>query len=53
MPLKFEQDKSKEYAQILEDYNNYEKFAVGKLDQNDNIEKKYDFTWNKQKAIYS
>ena len=39
MPLKFEQDKSKEYAQILEDYNNYEKFAVGKLDQNDNIEK--------------
>lgn len=39
LPLKFEQNKSKEYAQILEDYNNFEKFTVGKLDQNDNIEK--------------
>ena len=39
LPLKFEQSKSKEYAQILEDYNNFEKFTVGKLDQNDNIEK--------------
>ena len=39
LPLKFEQNKSKEYAQILEDYNNFEKFTVGKLDQNYNIEK--------------
>lgn len=39
LPLKFEQNESKEYAQILEDYNNFEKFTVGKLDQNDNIEK--------------
>ena len=39
LPLKFEQNKSKEYDQILEDYNNFEKFTVGKLDQNDNIEK--------------
>lgn len=39
LPLKMEQDKSKDLEQIVEDYNNFERFTVGKLDQNDNIEK--------------
>jgi len=39
LPLKIEQDKSDELKKIADDYNNFEKFTVGKLDQNDNIEK--------------
>jgi len=40
LPLKMNQDKDdNSYKEILEEYNNFEKFTVGKLDQNDNIEK--------------
>lgn len=39
LPLKIEQDKSDELKKVADDYSNFEKFTVGKLDQNDNIEK--------------
>ncbi len=39
LPLKFEKEKDKKYKEIIEEYENYDKFSVGKLDQNDNIEK--------------
>ncbi len=40
LPIKMEQERSnKVYEQILEEYQNFEKFTIGKLDQNDNIEK--------------
>ncbi len=40
LPLKMEQEpENKVYKEIVEEYNNFEKFTVGKLDQNDNIEK--------------
>lgn len=40
LPIKMEQEPgNKVYQEILEEYQNFEKFAVGKLDQNDNIEK--------------
>lgn len=40
LPLKMAQEpENKVYKEILEEYNNFEKFTVGKLDQNDNIEK--------------
>ncbi len=37
--LKFEVDGKEKYENILEDYEQYENFTVGKLDQRDNIEK--------------
>ena len=40
LPLKMQQDpENKVYKEIVEDYQNFEKFTVGKLDQNDSIEK--------------
>ena len=40
LPLKMKQEpESKLYKEILEEYQNFERFEVGKLDQNDNIEK--------------
>ena len=40
LPIKMEMDKDNElYKEILDGYNNFERFTVGKLDQNDNIEK--------------
>ena len=40
LPLKMQEDpKNKIYNEILEDYKNFERFTVGKLDQNDLIEK--------------
>lgn len=37
-PLKLKQD-DKKYKEISEEYNNFDRFTVGKLDQNDVIEK--------------
>lgn len=39
LPLKWENDKSKNYEELLSEYEKYERFTVGKLDQNDIIEK--------------
>lgn len=40
LPLKMEQEpENKVYKEIVEEYQNFEKFTIGKLDQNDNIEK--------------
>ena len=40
LPLKMKKEpENKIYKEILEDYENFEKFTVGKLDQNDKIEK--------------
>lgn len=40
LPIKMEKDPdNKIYKEILEDYKNFERFSVGKLDQNDIIEK--------------
>lgn len=40
LPLKMEQNPDdKLYKEIIEEYQNFEKFEVGKLDQNDTIEK--------------
>ena len=40
MPLKFEADKKGSYNKIKDDYENYERFEVGKLSEKDEIEKK-------------
>lgn len=37
--LKFEVEGKEKYSEILKDYERYENFTVGKLDQRDNIEK--------------
>ena len=39
LPIKLEIDGNEAYKEILEGFNNFERFTVGKLDQNDNIEK--------------
>ena len=40
LPLKMEQEpENKTYREIIEEYQKFEKFTVGKLDQNDHIEK--------------
>lgn len=39
LPIKLEVDSNDTYKEILEEYNNFERFSVGKLDQNDCIEK--------------
>ena len=39
LTLKFETDGKEKYADISKDYEKYETFTVGKLDQRDNIEK--------------
>ena len=39
LPMKLEIEGNDTYKEILEEYNNFERFLVGKLDQNDYIEK--------------
>lgn len=40
LPIKMKKDAdNKLYKEILQDYQNFERFTIGKLDQNDNIEK--------------
>lgn len=39
LPIKLEVEQNDAYKEILEEYSNFERFTVGKLDQNDNIEK--------------
>ena len=39
LPLKLKDDKENKYEEIKKEYENYEAFEVGKLDQRDNIEK--------------
>jgi len=39
LPIKIEIDQNDTYKEILEGYNNFERFTIGKLDQNDHIEK--------------
>ena len=39
LPLKFEIEGNDTYKEILDEYNNFERFSVGKLDQNDFTEK--------------
>lgn len=40
MPLKFSSDEKGSYSKIKDDYENYERFEVGKLSEKDEIEKK-------------
>jgi len=39
LPIKFKQESEEKYNQILADYEKYERFTVGKLDNKDHIEK--------------
>lgn len=39
LPIKFEIENNDTYKEILEEFDNFDKFTVGKLDQNDVIEK--------------
>ena len=39
LPIKFEIEKNEAYKEILDEFDNFERFTVGKLDQNDIIEK--------------
>lgn len=39
LPIKFEIEKNDTYKEILDEYDNFDRFTVGKLDQNDVIEK--------------
>lgn len=40
LPLKMENEQSKVYKEIIEEYNKFENYTVGKLDQNEGIEKR-------------
>lgn len=40
LPLKMENEKSNTYKQIIEEYEKFENYTVGKLDQNEGIEKR-------------
>lgn len=40
LPLKLEKDETGTYKEILEEYDKFERYTVGKLDQNEYIEKK-------------
>ena len=40
LPLKMEKDETNTYKEIVEEYDKFERFTVGKLDQNDGIEKR-------------
>ena len=40
LPLKIENDKSDTYKQIVEEYEKFENYTIGKLDQNEGIEKR-------------
>ena len=39
LPIKFEIDNNNTYKEILEEFDNFDRFTIGKLDQNDVIEK--------------
>ena len=39
LPIKFEIEKNDTYKEILDEFDNFDRFSVGKLDQNDVIEK--------------
>ena len=39
LPIKFEIDNNDTYKEILEEFDNFDRFSIGKLDQNDVIEK--------------
>lgn len=39
LPIKLEVEPNDTYKGIVEEYNDFDRFSVGKLDQNDNIEK--------------
>ena len=39
LPIKFEIEKKDTYKEILDEFDNFDRFSVGKLDQNDVIEK--------------
>ena len=39
LPIKFEVEQNDTYKDILDEFDNFDKFSVGKLDQNDVIEK--------------
>lgn len=39
LPIKYEIEQNDTYKEILDEYDNFDKFVVGKLDQNDVIEK--------------
>ena len=39
LPIKIQTDSSKKYANIIKEYEEYEKFTVGKLDEKDFLEK--------------
>ena len=39
LPIKFEIEKNDTYKEILDEFDNFDRFTVGKLDQNDVIEK--------------
>ena len=39
LPIKFELDKNDTYKEILDEFDKFDRFTVGKLDQNDVIEK--------------
>ena len=40
LPLKMEYEDSENYKQIIDEYNKFETYTIGKLDQNEGIEKK-------------
>lgn len=40
LPLKMENEKSDTYKQIIEEYEKFENYTIGKLDQNEGIEKR-------------
>lgn len=39
LPMKWKNNKSKEYKELLAEYEAFERFTIGKLDQNERIEK--------------
>ena len=39
LPIKFEIEKNESYKEIIDEFDNFDRFTVGKLDQNDVIEK--------------
>ena len=40
LPLKMEKDQDDTYKEILEEYEKFERYSIGKLDQNETIEKR-------------
>lgn len=40
LPLKMEKEESKTYKEVIEEYEKFENYTIGKLDQNEGIEKR-------------